>query len=309
MNLLASIALVLAAAAPPDVAVRVVVEPPVIPFHRQAEYRIEVEAPAGAKVSIPEMAGKFGGLAVYGPPERTREEIRGGRVRIRETYVLDPIFMGYYPIAPAVVKVDDAREITVPSPAIRVRDLTSEELMDAERFEENAGPAELPSPWLQPWVGWAAGAAAAVALGIAILLLVLKRVKRARVVPPRPPWEVAFDRLRALDARKLPEAGEFQAFYVELSDILRVYIEDRFRIHAPEQTTPEFLSEAARSGALTDAHQRRLGRFLKHCDRVKFAQYEPAVEEMECSFTLVLKFIDETIPVQEQGPAPKEEAA
>ena len=42
---------------------------------------------------------------------------------------------------------------------------------------------------------------------------------------------------------------------------------------------------------------------------MKFAQYEPAVEEMERSFTLVLKFIDETIPVQEQGPAPKEEAA
>ncbi|HOF40632.1 MAG TPA: hypothetical protein PLD73_11195 [Candidatus Hydrogenedentes bacterium] len=309
MSLIASIAWLVAAASAPEVNVRVVVEPPVIPFHRQAEYRIEVEAPADANVSIPEMAGKFGGLAVYGPPVREREEIRGGRVKIREIYVLDPIFMGYYPIAPAVVKVDEAQELSVPSPAIRVRDLTPEERMEAERFEANAGPAALPSPWLKPWLGRLAGAATGIALLSALLLFVLKRLKRARVEIPRPPWEAAFERLHALDARKLPETGAYQEFYVELSDTLRVYIEGRFRIHAPEQTTPEFLSEAARSGALSEAHQRRLGRFLKHCDRVKFAQYEPTIEEMERSFALVLKFIDETIPVEEPGPAPKEEAA
>ena len=82
MNALAAIAMMVAAATAPDVSVRVVVEPPVIPFHRQTEYTIVVEAPAEAKVSFPEMAGKFGGLAVYGTPERTRESIAGGRVQI-----------------------------------------------------------------------------------------------------------------------------------------------------------------------------------------------------------------------------------
>ncbi|HOD50077.1 MAG TPA: hypothetical protein PLM14_07270 [Candidatus Hydrogenedentes bacterium] len=309
MSLLTSIVLILAAAAAPEVDVRVTVEPSVIPFHRQAEYTIEVEAPADSKVSFPEMAGKFGGLAVYGSPERTREELPRGRARIRETYMLDPIFMGYYPIAPAVVKVNDGQEFAVPSPAIRVRDLTPEELVEAERFEENAGPAELPSPWLQPWIwGTAGGVVIAVAVLAAVVLFV-KRLRRPHVEPLRPPWEIAYDRLRELDAQRYPEKGEFQTFYVELSTVLRVYIEGRFRIHAPEQTTPEFLSEAARSGVLTEAQQRRLGRFLRHCDRVKFAQYEPTVEEMEQSFTLVLKFIDETIPVEEQGPAPEEEAA
>ena len=152
MNALAAIAMIFAAATTPEVSVRVVVEPPVIPFHRQAEYTIEVEAPAEAKVSFPEMAGKFGGLAVYGTPQRARENLSGGRVRIREIYTLDPIFMGYYPIAPVIVKIDGAHAFEAPSPAIRVRELTSEELREAEFFEENAGPAELPSPWLRPWV-------------------------------------------------------------------------------------------------------------------------------------------------------------
>lgn len=309
MNALVSITLFFAAATAPDVSVRVHVDPPVIPFHRQAEYTIEVEAPAGANVSFGEMAGKFGGLAVYGVPERTREEPSGGRVRIRETYVLDPIFIGYYPIAPAVVKINNEHEFEAPSPAIRVRDLTSEELMEVEHFEENAGPAQLPSPWLQPWIWWTAAGVAIAALVAGAVVVWLRRFRGPAVISARPPWEVAYDRLHELDAQQYPEQGEFQTFYIELSNILRTYIENRFHIHAPEQTTPEFLSEAARSGALTEAQQRRLGRFLRHCDRVKFAQYEPAVNEMERSFTLVLKFIDQTIPEEEQKTDHEEEAA
>jgi len=147
------------------------------------------------------------------------------------------------------------------------------------------------------------------ALGAGVAALLLKRLREKRIEPVRPPWETAYGRLRELDAANYPEQGEYETFYVELSSIVREYIEGRFHIHAPEQTTPEFLSESARSGALTDAHQRRLGRFLKHSDRVKFAQYEPSIEEMERSFTLVLHFIDETIPAAEDETTPEEEAA
>lgn len=309
MNAVLAIAMLCASAAAAEVDVRVTVSPPVIPFHRQAEYVIEVEAPAETTITLPEMAGKFGGLAIYGPPERTREDIARGRVRVRERYVLDPIFIGYYPIAPAVVRVDDEHEIEAPSPAIRVRELTEAELMAVEHFEANAGPAELPNPWFRPWVWWTAAGVLVAALGAGVAVLLLKRLREMRIEPVRPPWETAYDRLRELDAAKYPEQGEYETFYVELSGIVREYIEGRFLIHAPEQTTPEFLSEAARSGALTDAHQRRLARFLKHSDRVKFAQYEPSIDEMERSFVLVLRFVDETIPVLEEGASPEDEAA
>ena len=39
------------------------------------------------------------------------------------------------------------------------------------------------------------------------------------------PWEVARDRLRVLQARGLAESGVWEPFYVELSDILRRYVE------------------------------------------------------------------------------------
>jgi hypothetical protein len=112
---------------------------------------------------------------------------------------------------------------------------------------------------------------------------------------------VAYDRLRALDEKRLPEAGQYGLFYIQLSTILRAYVEDRFHLHAPEQTTEEFLEEAARSGAVNDAHQKLLAEFLRHSDRVKFARLEPTVHDMEVSMTHVLRFIDETVPREEEA--------
>jgi hypothetical protein len=164
------------------------------------------------------------------------------------------------------------------------------------RFEENAGLISLTKPWYHAWWLWLIPAAVALAILVVVVIVVLMRKRGQRVAPAMPPWEIAYARLGELDGRHLPEAGEFDPFYVELSDILRSYIEQRFTLHAPERTTPEFLNEASGSGVLTDSHQRRLARFLLHCDRVKFAQYEPTEEEMEQSFALVLHFIDETVP-------------
>jgi hypothetical protein len=124
-------------------------------------------------------------------------------------------------------------------------------------------------------------------------------------MPAPSAWDLAYTRLRELDSRRWPEQGKFQPYYVELSSILRHYIEDRFMVHAPEMTTPEFLAEASKSGVLSPDHQELLAHFLRHCDRVKFAQFRPTEGDMERSFAEVLRFVDETAP----QPAKGEEAA
>jgi hypothetical protein len=152
------------------------------------------------------------------------------------------------------------------------------------------------------------GAAAMLALAglVWFLYRYWRRPKTVSVAPPVPAWERAYERLRALDARQLPQSSEFEPFYVELSSILRHYIEDRFMLHAPERTTPEFLAEASGAGALTEDHQKLLAGFLRHSDRVKFAKFEPTVTEMDHSMSLVLHFVDETVPKPEPT---REEAA
>ena len=307
MSALLGIAVFVAAAAgerPVDVSITLA--PPVIPFHRQAEYSIVVEAPNDVEVKFPQMVDKFAGLGVA-DLRRDTKDLKGNRRRITETYLLDPILAGVYKIYPAEVKWDDNQGLTVPSPALRVRDLTDQEKEEAMKFADIEGPLPVKGWFAKHWKGTASVGALVLVAAAATMYFYRRRQKQAEAAPSPPPWEVAYQRLRELDQRQLPKAGQYEPYYVDLSAILRHYIEDLFSLHAPEQTTPEFLAAASGSKLFTDEQQKVLSQFLRHSDYVKFAQYVPSINEMERCFTFVLQFIDDTIP--KPPPEEKEMAA
>lgn len=287
---------VLGAAASTPVDVHVSLSPPEIPFHRQAAYSIVVEAPADVEVQVPDMGDKFGGAKAQGEPQRVEESLPEGRRRVRVTYTLEAVKPGDYRIEPVEVTWPGGRA-TVASPALRVRDLTPDEVADLERF----APIVMPAPresLIPSWAAWAVSAVALAGAAVALAAWLLARRRRLEELPgvPRMPWEVARERLRALAALGLAEAGDARAFYIELSDILRRYIEDRFHVHAPERTTPEFLGEAAGTGLFSQDQQEMLAAVLRHADRVKFAKHEPAAGEMHEDFEGVRRFVDDTVP-------------
>ncbi len=290
------LALATVLAAPGDVSLSVTVEPPITPFHKQIAVSVVVEAPEDMQVKLPQLADRFGGLEVYGLPDFHSERASEGMRRTTETYTLDPIKVGDYRVEPITITYGEDGELTVPGPIIRVRALTPEEEEEALAFDEQLARPDLDArPWYLEWYA-IAGALAIVAALFALVMWWRRKPTRVHTPPPKKPWEVAYERLRALDERQLAKAGKYDPFYVDLSAILRYYIEDRFQLHAPERTTPEFLEEVQGSKLLTDEQERYLARFLRHCDRVKFAQYQPEIAEMERSFTEVLQFVDDTIP-------------
>jgi hypothetical protein len=119
---------------------------------------------------------------------------------------------------------------------------------------------------------------------------------------------VAFRRLNILKARNLPTQGLYEAYYVDLSDILRHYIDDRFHLGAPELTTPEFIERARTRGIFTPEQQQMLYQLLRHCDYVKFAAAQPTLQQMEESYEIVRQFVQETTPRETEAEV-KEAAA
>ena len=115
--------------------------------------------------------------------------------------------------------------------------------------------------------------------------------EEARYIPP---WEKAYARLENLRLKKIMENAFLKPFYVELSDIIRHYLEERFSIKAPEMTTEEFLDSLKNSPVLNDIQQQTLKEFLLICDMVKFAQHPSSSTEAEKSFNLVKSLIDQT---------------
>lgn len=298
--LLISIAVALCATAQAQVDLRVSLSPPVVPFHQQATLSIVVEAPADLDVAIPDLRDHFGELAVYGTPDHFSEPVGEDRVRVTERYVLDPVHVKDHVWAPIEVTWGDGQSVVVPAPLFRARQLTQEELDQAAQFEGQlaggVGAGSRSGP-----VGWLIAGAVAVLLAAGLFAAVLLRRPKptAEELIEQAAWDLALERLSALAERQLPQKGRYDVFFVDLSAILRYYVEGRWELHAPERTTPEFLSEIAGGGHFTPEQEVFLARFLRLCDRVKFAQFRPDLEAMGVSFEETMRFVEETIPEPE----------
>lgn len=131
------------------------------------------------------------------------------------------------------------------------------------------------------------------ALGGAWLLARSLR-RRARLRVRISAYEVALQRLHGLQSRGWPKKDEADPWYVELSDIVRRYIEDRYGVRAPELTTEEFLREARQQLHMQTGHRELLETFLSTCDRVKFAGYRPDESESRQALQAAQKFVEDT---------------
>lgn len=151
-------------------------------------------------------------------------------------------------------------------------------------------PVEIPTGWA--WLGWVL---AVLLLGL-LALWAWRRWKRQAAAkaaaPSAPPETRARERLQA--ALKLLSQPE--PFCVAVSSAIRVYLEERFDLHAPERTTEEFLVELQGSELLAVEQKRSLGEFLTRCDLVKFARYEPTEVELLELHAAALRLVDETEP-------------
>jgi hypothetical protein len=112
------------------------------------------------------------------------------------------------------------------------------------------------------------------------------------VVPAVPAHVRARQRLQ----EALALLSQPKPFCTLVSDTIRIYLEERFDFRAPERTTEEFLHELRDTNLLLADQKGSLGEFLKSCDLVKFARYEPAEPELRDLHDSALRLVEETEP-------------
>ena len=131
-------------------------------------------------------------------------------------------------------------------------------------------------------------------VGSGTVLVLRAAAARRKVIARRSAYDEAVARLTQLEERGAPEAAQADAWFVDLSGIVRGYLEHRYEIRAPELTTEEFLLVASQANALTADHRALLSAFLERCDRVKFAGYRPDSEESLASLGAARAFVEDT---------------
>jgi hypothetical protein len=103
-----------------------------------------------------------------------------------------------------------------------------------------------------------------------------RRLRGAGEVCLRPAYEIAYERLKLLAL----ENGNIKEYYVQLSDIIRRYVEARYTIGACTETTFELYREL-RSERVEYDKVEIIKDFLAACDLVKFAKHIPPVESVD----------------------------
>ncbi|MFW6181382.1 MAG: hypothetical protein ACOC8N_06500 [Spirochaetota bacterium] len=257
---------------------------------------LQTRAAENWSVSFPEVPDNLGGFTVTGRGTEGRRLERDRTLVSTRAYTLEPFLPGEYTI-PSLEAAFGERDGTYPF-ALVSEEITVQVVsvlppqLGEQDIGEIAGPLTIPRP-PAAWIGLAA---AALVFGSAAVLLIRRR--RGRVTAdgrPRPPWEEALEELDALLARDLAGQQRYDELYTALSDLARRYIERRFGVRAPEQTTEEFLATVRDTGTLA-GYRPLLQDFLSHCDLVKFARYRPNGEEVRETVAACRRFLTETVP-------------
>ena len=265
----------------------------------QLRVTLSVTAPAEREVIFPEVFARLGPFQVSNhftsEPEMPDPLFR----QWKQEYLLEVGEVGELDIPPLTVTLSgqgtdaEPQQLTTESYRIVVTSILPEGA-DLKKPKDIAPPVELAWRGLPIWA-WIAIAAVLVLAVVAFLLWRRARLRRLRRDDPSEPAHLlalaALDRLQSDDLIALQRVEEF---YVRVSGILRYYIEWRFGLRAPEQTTEEFLDAMLVAGGPIAAYRDLLSSFLKHCDLVKFARHQPATEDMHNALQRARDFVEQT---------------
>lgn len=172
-------------------------------------------------------------------------------------------------------------------------------------------PPEAPKPYFWPIV-----IASILASTGLIALLVWRIIKE--VTKPAPPIPADVWALAALDRLDVADPitkDQIQAFYYQLSEIVREYLERQFAIAAPEMTTEEFLIATTRNPRHAQLmNSEMLTSFLDSCDLVKYAAFMPAEHASTEAVASARNFVRESTRAKQRAmqaatPISQEQAA
>jgi len=244
---------------------------------RDFEVTVTAVAPVGTTLEMPDLQDRFGGFSVA--EDFVEEPLAGddGSTTYVSRWRLVPKpCEKVYRLAPFVVTI--LRNGT-PSESFYTRHVDFE---GPERRDPVTGDIEVDPKKDLPPAGHLVCILAGLLLALAAVVAavwwavrkILQKIKEHRMSP----IERAMLELDRLLKKGLPGRGRYKDFYVELTMVVRRYIQRRHAVRAPNLTTDEFLRAAAENPAFSREALAELKHFLESADMVKFAGVEATPE-------------------------------
>lgn len=236
-------------------------------------------------------------------------QIENNRLVIKQDLLITSFDSALYLLPPLKV-IDGVDTVYSNQVALKVSTLP----VNAENPEEYF---DIKQVWKPPfvWVDYLP-----ILLGILLILLLAaaawygwKRWKEQKSLipfkkeePKLPPHEQAIKELDAIREQKLWQQGLSKAYYTQITETLRRYIDGRFGINAMEMTSGEILDLIRQNDEAKPLYE-NLRQILSLADFVKFAKMNPLPDENDLSLANAYRFVEQTKPVEEEA-KPAEES-
>jgi hypothetical protein len=294
--------------------VQISVQPAEILIGEQAFVTLRVIAPEGAQIYFPIYEHELiPGIEVLGMlPLDTLVE--NNVMTINFGYIITSFdaALYYVPFMPIMFEGDtifsNSFGINVVAPELTERTLAEIERLHTQQVDginfEELGTYDIKpirrapfvwTDWL--WIVWIfLGILFLAALfGVLFYLYLRKKNKGYFFAPPVviPPHVLAIQEIDKLKAEKIWQQGREKEFYTKLTDILRIYIAERYGVNALEMTSGEIMNEIEKR-AEVDSVCENLKQILSTSDLVKFAKHKPYNDENDLSLVNAYFFVSQT---------------
>jgi hypothetical protein len=275
----------------------------------QTWFTVTIDKPVSYILAIPVFRDSLmSHIEILKGPSIDTSFLKDGRLRIRQKYLVTSFDSGYYQFPPVYAEMSaesgikrfysDYSRLEVIRVNITPPDTTAKIFDIIAPYKAPLTAGEV-LPWLLLLL------LLCVAVWYIIRLIKMMKMRKSGeeiVINPDPAHVIAFQQLQQLEADKLLERGEIKDYYTRLTGIVRLYLENRYKIFSLELTTIETLSELTRAGFREDESYRKLRTVLTGADLVKFAKYNPEPSENEVQFKFAWEFVEATkVEFEEPG--------
>jgi hypothetical protein len=159
------------------------------------------------------------------------------------------------------------------------------------------------------YIPWIIGGLVLVAILVAGIYLWLNKKKPAAEIKPAAPkipaWQLALSALDVIEKEKVWQEGKSKQYQSDITDTLRKYIEEQFKLPAMESTTDETLM-LLRNNDFSQEAQQQMRQLLTLADLIKFAKQEALPADHERSMRMAREFIMTTKPAEVKPTSGKE---
>lgn len=268
-----------------------------------AEFKLSIKTTVdtSSKVIFPKLKN-FGALEVIQsyPIDTVKMD---GRYELIKKYGLTQFDSGKY-VVPSIKIFIDSKPFMTDSLLVEVANVQVDTLKQKMFDIKDIAPADNP---IGDWWKYLLIFALIIGIGAFVYWFIKKRQeKKLQEEIYKTPIEKATSLLDTLEKKELWQKGEVKAYYSELTDIARNYIEEAIEIPAMESTTSELIqglraASVKKKMTLSQEIIENLERVLKQADLVKFAKSKPLDFEITEDRNKIQKAIltlDNSIPVE-----------